>query len=194
MAMTTRPTQNQVRALSPERVMMGLLRRDMDSPRSPIGTEPSLLALLTPQGPRSLAHQRSTGQHRLCVIESWRSIGQGNCLHHHQSRVFGEARVGGPRVSLSSRTVWPSILRRPVLARRRHRSTAQRWRLSDLKQMFPSSSSFMSSRPSLACVIRCKLTDCRPVELVAAVSEQSEEPVPQQARKRQGHTQFFGGS
>jgi hypothetical protein len=32
MAMTTRPTQNQVRAASLELVMMGLLRRDMDPP------------------------------------------------------------------------------------------------------------------------------------------------------------------
>ena len=33
---------------------------------------------LNPQGARTLTHQRLTGQHRLCAIESWRSIGRGN--------------------------------------------------------------------------------------------------------------------
>jgi hypothetical protein len=76
MAMTTRPTQNQVRAASLELVMMGLLRRDMDPPPVALSTEPSLLALLTPKSRRRLAHEHSISQHRLCVDRSWRLFQQ----------------------------------------------------------------------------------------------------------------------
>ena len=47
------------------------------------------------------------------------------------------------------------------------------------------------SASHLAGILGRKLTDCRPVELVAAMGQQCQEPVTQEARQRHGHPEIF---
>ena len=47
------------------------------------------------------------------------------------------------------------------------------------------------SASHLAGILGRKLTDCRPVELVAAMGQQCQEPITQEARDRHGHPKIF---